>query len=127
MQELVGGQDQPDKRKHGAQVELTMTFTSRPLTDTEAFFAACAVLFPVVRAAAAVAGVSLMIPSPNERVGSGRAYKEAPGRYRATTYVTFSSEQEDWEDASAWLRTALAHMSHPTVRVDAVTEARVGA
>jgi len=126
MQELTGDPYQPHKYKQGAQIELSMAFTSRPLTDNEAFFAVCAVLFPVVRAAAA-AGVSLMTPSPNERFGTGRAYKEAPGRFRATTYVNFSSELQDWEQASAWLRTALAHMSHPKVRVDAVSESRVGA
>jgi len=103
----------------------TMLFTTQANSEHEAYWTTSNAILPAIRRSAKENGVEIAHPGATDpKISTMLEAVDAEGWY-IQTMVHFWSTEDNWQDATVWLRAALASVHDPDVHLLAVNEAHV--
>ena len=102
--------------------KLTMHFATQAKSEHEAYWTTSNAILPTIRQAAKENGVEIAHPGATDpKISTMLEGTDAEGWY-IESMLHFWSTADNWQDATVWLRTALATVADPNVHLLAVKE-----
>lgn len=104
--------------------ETSMLFMTRANSEHEAYWTTSNAILPAIRQSAKANGIEIAHPGATDpKISTVLEAVDAEGWY-IETMLLFWSTADNWQDATVWLRSALASVHDPNVHLLAINEAR---